>query len=251
MPIARIGSDLVYYAHVPKCAGSSVEDYMRDRFGPLAFLDRAYLSLAERERWSKSSPQHIDWGAATRLFPDGFFTASFAVVRHPVSRAVSAYQFQQSEGTVPAGQGLSAWLTAALAAEAPNPYFADGHVRPQVDFLPPDAHIFHLEHGLDALIPYFDALAGDRAGPRLMGHTNSHTSARPKIVPTPEDIEVIAKHYAADFERLGYRVDIPDPLTPAPVLDADLKAEIAKARAAGPVVRMGRKLRRKLRERML
>ena len=254
MPIIRIGTGLVYFAHVPKCAGSSVENYLRERFGPLGFLDRQYLSLPENERWSKSSPQHIDWAGAERLFPEGFFSESFAVVRHPVARVISAYHFQvEVEKTSQSPTGFGDWLQQNLALQKKQPYLMDGHLRPQSDFIPPDCNIFHLEHGLDALIPYFDALAGDQAEPRAMDFYNARKKAGSKKSPetalSTEDLALIAEIYAEDFASFGYRLNEQDPVHSKPVLDPAFVAENAAARkrASQPLNRVVAKVRRRLR----
>lgn len=260
MPIVRIANALVYYAHVPKCAGSSVEDYLARRFGPLAFLDRRHLAIPEPARWSRTSPQHADWAAIERLFPPGFLTAAFAVVRHPLDRAVSAYRFQaEVEGTVPDGMGFGEWLDAEARARAETPYRSDNHSRPQVDFLPPEntlpCQIFHLEHGLDALIPWLDTLAGNQDGPRAMGHANEAGALRRKdigpVTPTPEDHAKIAKIYAQDFQRLNYTTNQKTPLAQPPKLDPEFlaKAANARARAASPLGRLAARLRRGLEKR--
>lgn len=254
MPIVRIGENLVFFAHIPKCAGSSVENYLRDRFGPLAMLDRDYLSLEARERWTQSSPQHVDWSSLMRLFPANFFADVFAVVRHPVARAFSAYKFQaQVERTVPEGMSFSDWLRAEAKARRDDPHRSDNHSRPQVDFLPPEDEgpvtIFHLEHGLDGVIPYLDGLAGDQSGPRAMGHALQNTPSKTNsAVPSEDEIALVAEIYAADFTRLGYVAEHAAPLRPAPELTPDFIAQnaAARARAKRPLHQLGAKLRRRV-----
>ncbi len=68
MPIIRADSKLIFFAHVPKCGGSAVQTYLNNRFGPLAFEDRRFLSVPERKRWSKTSPQHVDVETLNRMF---------------------------------------------------------------------------------------------------------------------------------------------------------------------------------------
>lgn len=251
MPIARIGSQTIYFAHIPKCAGSSVEDYLRDRFGPLALLDRRYLAQEPVRRWTQSSPQHVDWQALMRLFPADYFDAIFTVVRHPLSRALSAYRFQAKvEGSIPPGMGFGDWLEQEAEARDTNPYRSDNHSRPQVDFLPrtdgPHCAVFHLEHGLDALIPWFDTVEGVARGPRAMQHTNAANAAGDRTRPTPEEIALVAQIYAADFARFGYAPDQPAPLAPAPELSAAFIA--ANQRARTPIRRLATKLRHRARK---
>lgn len=253
MPIVRLAGKLVYFAHIPKCAGSSVEDYLAARFGPLALLDRAYLSVPEPARWPRTSPQHVDAAALARLFPPDFFAAAFTVVRHPLARALSAWRYQaEVEGTTDAGFG--AWL----AAEAGGALFRfDNHALPQTAFLPEgvDCKIFHLEHGLDAVIPWLDELAGDTGGPRAMDHVlpGKGPAARPAPGPayTPTEAEVarVAEIYAADFKAFGYVPGQKAPVADAPALSAAFQAANAraKARAATPFGRLSARLSRRLR----
>ena len=257
MPIARIGDKQVYFAHIPKCAGSSVEDYLADRFGPLALLDRRYLTIPVSERWSLTSPQHIDWASLSRLFPEDYFDHVFAVVRHPVARAISAFRFQaEVEGTIAPDMYFGAWLRSERELRAKSPHRSDNHSRPQSEFLPPETsthcEIFHLEHGLEAMIPYFDHIAGDTGSPRFIDHTNkavSKSGEKDRVQPTADDIALLSEMYAVDFRRFGYDPEDPMPLGAAPQLSGDFLAENkrAKQRAARPAIRFLRRLGGRLR----
>ena len=157
MPIFRAGEKLVYYAHVPKCGGSAVGWYLDERFGPLAFTDRRHTAQPAAARWSRTSPQHIDRGSLARLFPQGFFDAVFTIVRHPVARIVSAYHFQlEVEASIPQDTGFSDWLADLEEQLEEDPFAFDNHVRPMSDIVPEGAQVFHMEHGLDALVGWFD-----------------------------------------------------------------------------------------------
>ena len=88
MPFFRSGGDIIYFAHIPKCAGIAINSYLIQHFGPLAFLDRKFMHQPELERWTKSSPQHVPARVLDRYFPKDFFDKVFTVVRHPVDRLV-------------------------------------------------------------------------------------------------------------------------------------------------------------------
>lgn len=230
MPIIRAAQALIFFAHVPKCGGSSVQDYLRDRFGPLAFEYRGYYSIPERERWSKTSPQHIDNISRDRMFPPGFFDASFAIVRHPVARLVSAYHFQMEvEKSLPEGLEFSTWLEGLPKLREENPFAYDNHVRPMDEIVPPEAKIFYLEHGLDTLVPWFDEVTGEKKGPRAIRHANKRGAyqkvSTQKASPSAADLQLIQELYAADFARFGYTVDSKAPAEPAPELSAELIRE--------------------------
>lgn len=234
MPVFRHGAEWSYFAHIPKCGGTSVERYLMARFGPIGFFDKT-VSLRRDTAWSRTSPQHVDWATLAALLPPEFFASVFAVVRHPVARAVSAYHFQiEVERAIDPATGFSDWLRAQARAFAADPYVTDNHFRPQVDFLPAQgAAIFHLEHGLEAIIPYLDRLAGDAAGPRFIERANSRDGDRRRrggaAAPGPEDLALIEEIYAADFARFGYAVDRPTPAAARP----EVAAEILAARDAG------------------
>ena len=130
MPLVRIGTDIHYFAHVPKCGGSSVEAYLKARFGSLAFLNARFLSAPESHRWTKSSPQHITLDALTGLVPADWITSSFAVVRHPVKRLISAFHFQiENERTVSRQLSIDDWFEDWLEKARETPFLYDNHLR--------------------------------------------------------------------------------------------------------------------------
>ena len=230
MPLVRSGPQLIYFAHVPKCAGSAVEEHLAARFGPLALRDSRHLARPEARRWTRTSPQHVDAASLRRLFPAEFFDIVFAVVRHPVSRVVSAWHFQlEAERTVPHGVSFAEWLEDLEDLHRTDPFRFDNHTRPMDEMIPEGAEIFHFEHDLDAIVFWLDRVTGRRDGPRAMPRTNprgAHGRKGPaKVVPSPRDLEVIAHLYARDFARFGYVPESPAPLAPPPDLPAGAGAE--------------------------
>jgi len=253
MPIFRADEKLILYAHVPKCGGSAVSWYLKNRFGPIAFNDSNFTAQPAARRWSRTSPQHIDRESLSRLFPDGFFDAAFTIVRHPVSRIVSAYHFQlEQEKSFSEHFRFSDWLADLDEMRAENPFVFDNHVRAMDEIVPEGAHVFHMEHGLDQLVPWFDALTGQRADPRAVPRINekgSHSGQRSaKVVPTDADLELIGRIYQKDFERFGYRLGESAPLAPPPELAPEILAERDQAlqELQSPVRRLRRKFNRTL-----
>ncbi|EBA14571.1 hypothetical protein RSK20926_01212 [Roseobacter sp. SK209-2-6] len=251
MPLMRVGTQLIFYAHVPKCAGTSVERYLEARFGKLAFCDTAHLKQAHP--WSRTSPQHIDLKALSRLFPQGFIDESFAIVRHPLTRIVSAWHFQlEVEKTIPAGVEFLEWLSGLAEDWETRPYAFDNHMRPMSDFIPADAQIFYLEHGLDAIIPWLDRVTGTRMDPRFIETANQRSKKKSKKVaklePCSQALELITDLYKEDFERFGYKLDDKMPLSPAPELSQEdrIERDAARAKAERPGAQLVSKIRRKL-----
>lgn len=230
MPIVKTGSKLIFYAHVPKCGGSAVQDYLSARFGSLAFEDRRHTGHDSATLWSKTSPQHIDKRSLSRLFPPGFFDAQFTIVRHPVARIVSAYHFQlEVESRISKQTNFHDWLLELEEGLAENPFLFDNHVRPMSDIVPDGSKVFYLEHGLDALVPFFDDIVGEKAAPRSVGHTNKRgeysKAAGEKVSPSEEDIKIISSIYAEDFERFGYVIGDKKPLASKPYISPNYITE--------------------------
>jgi len=216
MPIFCVHDQLCYFSHVPKCAGTAVEHYLRDRFGKLGLQDSAYLKVRPSQRWTKSSPQHIDVVALNRLLPPSFFKASFTVVRHPVRRLLSVFLFQRDiERKLPVTTEFGAFLEGLEKRSRRNPFYLDNHPRLMSDLVPDNATVFRLEDGIDVVVDWLDDLAGDSLGPRQIASVNSYRQRLdqlrrepgPELRITAENRAQIAEIYAADFKRFGYGID--------------------------------------------
>jgi hypothetical protein len=188
------------------------------------------------------------------LLPAAFFDAVFTIVRHPVSRIVSAYHFQAEVYRSAACEaGFSDWFRTQARAFEEDPFILDNHFRPQVDFIPAECRIFHLEHGLDALVPYIDGLVGNQDGPRFVSHVNQRgggKSSKPdaSVTPSSADIALIEQIYAADFARFGYAADRREPMAPKPALAPEFLAAnaVERARMDRPLNRIAARVRRKI-----
>lgn len=253
MPFFRAGARLVYFAHVPKCGGSAVAQYLQDRFGEVAFLDNRYTARAEASRWTRTSPQHVDALTLDRYVPLGMFDAAFAVVRHPVPRLVSTFHFQKEvERLLPPDMGFSLWLAGVEERLGGEPFHLDNHLLPMSRLVPEGAAVFHLEHGLDPVVAWLDLVAGEASGPRAVLPENRRGDhvrvAEARAEPTAVDLGRIARLYAEDFARFGYAPGSPRPLAPPPTVDPAFAAARDRdlAAAVRPLARLRRKLRRRV-----
>jgi len=209
MPIFRHNGEMHFFAHVPKCGGQSVEAYLQARFGPLAFLNNDYLGIEPDRRWTRSSPQHVDRVALNALIPADWFASSFAVVRHPLNRLISVYNYLSiHHKTIPADLTIEEWLTQNISKHPTAPFAFDNHFALQSELVPESATVFKLEDGLDAIVAHLDTLTGDQTSPRAIEHLNKRLQAPDaefRALPvSPEFCDRIGEHYSADFDRFGY-----------------------------------------------
>jgi hypothetical protein len=230
VPVVKLRDRLLYFSHVPKAAGSSVERYMVERGALLALRDTRWGKQPRRRRWTATSPQHVDAAQFGRLFPQGFFDRVFTVVRHPEDRILSEYRFRAERGLRDARAPLSEWLRFAFALAARDPYAMDGHVRPQVDFLCGEAcAAFRLEDGLDDFVGWLEDALGEPRSGAAFGVRRNATAATPLRLHR-EDRALIEAFYAADYARFGYDRR---PLDPLPTLTAVRRPGAAAAALAG------------------
>jgi hypothetical protein len=254
MPVVRCNAKLLYFAHIPKCGGSSVEDYLLARFRAVGFYDPDMRQTLPSRRWSRTSPQHVDWATLQKLLPAQLLDGVFTVVRHPVSRIVSAFHFQvEVEKAVAPDTSFSDWLAAQARAFEADQFTIDNHFRPQVDFIPKDGcRVFHLEHGLEAIIPYLDGIAGDEDGPRFIRHYNKRDGKRARqaapAVPSAADLRLIESLYSSDFSRFGYTLEHNLHMGAASEIPETILAasRAHRRRADTPLTRLATRVRRSL-----
>ena len=202
MPLFRSNGRNIYFAHVPRCGGTSVEDYLGAKFGELSLHDPKFRDR-RRGRWYKTSPQHILAEQLNVLFAPGFIDEAFAVVRHPVDRLRSAFHFQRDfEKTIEPTMTLAEFVDKLSDPGFRYSRAFDNHFQPQVKIVPKQARIFRFEDGLDAVLDHIDMIAGT-SGKR--GNTPHRLrTGRPSEPISPELPADIATLFADDMEAFGY-----------------------------------------------
>lgn len=236
MPIFRHQGKLYHYAHVPKCAGIAVERYLEARFGRMAFLDDDFNPRPRRLRWTNSSAQHVAVADLATLVPPEWIEGGFAVVRNPVARFASAYNFCALRlRWTPPGMGPEEWFEEWREISKVCPFYLDNHLRPQTELVPEGAKIFRLEDGLDGLPAWLDDLTGETAPGLTIERINDTSDAPEAFFETrtlsPELIARIEAHYQEDYERFGFETGSKPKTVYVPT---------RKAPAGSPFARQGR-----------
>lgn len=217
MPFFRTPSGLVLCVHVPRCAGTSVENYLEGRFGKLAFLDRGHHEQPSGHRWSLVSPQHLDSSCLNRLIPQEYFAESFAVVRHPVARLESVYLYHLHwTQLIPASTSFEQWVSQLEIRRERDYGYLDNHACRMVDLLPEGCRFFRLEDGLSLLEGWLDEVAGS-TWPLHIEHLHRVDQLAGRAVPTSSlhrtrrSVEIISRIYRDDFNFFGYDLEPVEP----------------------------------------
>ncbi len=203
MPLISANGRSVFFAHIPKTGGSSVEEYLVRRFGgPLSLIDRNKRE-GVRGTGLITPLTHVAAIDLREMLPPNL-DFGFTVVRDPIARMQSEYRYQTGVSRM-SRLSFSTWLRIMMIAVRIEPRIYENHIRPQIDLIPENTEIFLLEGGFDSLIQRLDEVTGSTAPDQNVRHLLKRE--RKDIALHRQDVELLASFYADDFERFGY--DLP------------------------------------------
>ena len=158
MPILKSNKNkLTYFVHIPKCAGSSIENYVFQSNSHIAFLRRN--NELDYKNLLNFSPQHTPAKFIEYLFDPSFFDNCFVVIRNPISRLKSAFYFLKECNTIEKKMDINFFVKEILPKNYMNIGWFDNHFYPQYLFLPTNTKykLFLLENGIGAIKKYIDS----------------------------------------------------------------------------------------------
>ena len=199
MPLAHWNGKTIGFAHVPKAGGTSIEDYLLRRFGPLSISD-VNKRTGIKHTGLIVPATHLSKTDLAELLPHDL-TYGFAVVRDPLNRLMSEYRYQSKVSRM-SRLGFSTWVRVMLRAATIEPRLYENHIRPQSDLVPDSFEAFRLEDGFDKLISKLDDIAGCEALDFDVQHLNMRKSE--KIHASRQDIALVKDFYQEDYLRFGY-----------------------------------------------
>ena len=197
------GGPRILFAHVPKTAGSSVRTYLVKRFGRPSLSDNSILDPHHtyRQRGFVNRPAHFSAEDLLEFTPPDL-DLTFAIVRDPLKRILSEYGFQQNQSLL-SKQPFSTWLRTVLKAAEKDRRLFHNHIRPQTEMIPEGAEIFRLEDGLDQLEKRLDEVCGGGVDYGIE-HINKSKAAKDKTVVRQQDVELVLRFFASDYDQFGY-----------------------------------------------
>lgn len=221
MPIIRTNGHLALFIHVPKTGGTAISEALV-RLGKVAFVPRKRPDGRFR-RWPgfEVTPNHMHGAMLRSLFPDGFFSHAFMVVRHPVDRIISEYKYRlkiaqtfRAPRTIKIFErrfvthregipgSFTKWLKRSLRRRQLDPFVLDNHIRPQVEFEAFNPIVYRFEDGVDNVLADMCSRLGIDAGvTELITRVNSSDGCEV----SDGDRALIMDAYQCDFEKYGYR----------------------------------------------
>lgn len=194
MPIFLLNNKVLYFIHIPKTGGSSVEAALRQLGARQALLH------GSKGDFMKCTPQHMHAALAEKFVPASFRDYSFAISRHPVNRLVS--EFHMRRGRWKTSITFDDFVEYAFTKYQENRYIFDNHIRPQAEFLTSDAKEFRFEEGLDKVMEDVCTFAGVNFSLKVP-HKRKKVAEQPSI--SEATLKKIWQFYTVDFERFGYR----------------------------------------------
>lgn len=180
MPIIRKGSHAIHFAHVPRTGGRSL-------------LQAFCMAGWSVDSGSKESHPHPYFDATE----EHLHIPSFAVVRDPVDRFISACKF---EGLCSSQQDI----LSLLRAQSDRPTVSHRHFQPQSRFVGPHTMIFKYEEDLDKLLDYM-RFAGLVRHDHTVGRINSGSAVfEVDKSALGKDLMKVRRWYVEDYRRFAY-----------------------------------------------
>lgn len=202
MPLFIYEKKSFIFMHVPKSGGSSVEWTLKKT------CKTHMLNANVNSNKSLSmpcNPQHFHAEIMESFFDSTEIDFSFLVVREPLQRLLSEYKYRKLSRTK---RGLkikpfSEWVQTTFEKYEDNSYILDNHIRPQSEFIYPNANIFKLENGLGEVIKFVSSKLEINTDQFTEAHRNS--SSNEKIEVDSKVIKLVHEFYSKDYELLGYK----------------------------------------------
>jgi len=198
MPIFSNESSQLFFIHIPKCGGTSIEKYLQKKTGNIAFFDPDPSCFL-------CTPQHFDRSIISSLFPKNYNLKYFTIVRHPVTRLISEY-FHVKKRKKNIIVDFNIWVENIFNSYISDSYVNDNHIKPQSLFIMPNTSVFKFEDGLEAPLQ-FATLNLNLEYTDLAEHEKNWKKDNIKV--KKRTIELIESFYQSDMKTFNYESLLP------------------------------------------
>lgn len=200
MPYIEHGGKRILFVHIPKTGGSSVEDWLSS-IAPLR------LHNPIPTNGLRLTPQHLRMTDIEAMFGADYFDFVFAIVRDPYKRLESEFKMRtkRSADVISQKGRFQAWVDRVLNKVKSDPFFLDGHLIPQWEYLTDNCTIYRFEDGIGEIIKH----VADKTGlpmPDEIPHHRGSSEQQAEINWTANSTIATNQKYRVDFENLGYEM---------------------------------------------
>jgi len=204
MPFIERDAKRILFVHIPRTGGSSIEKSLSD-VAPLRFLYPGKLPFLH------VSPQHLTFPDFKSLLGTDFFNYCFTVVRNPYRRIESIYGMRTAlarERFIKNVSPFNIWLQVNLSHASKDPFYLDGHLRPQTDYIGSGMNVFRYETGLQNIV----SKVSEQTGIPLQLPEKRHLQSQhlSPIEWNYESLSLVNKFYADDFRSFKYNLQVPE-----------------------------------------
>jgi hypothetical protein len=188
----------ILFVHIPKTGGTSVESWMSS-ISPL----RLYNPIPTPGL--RLTPQHLRMTDIEAMFGADYFDFVFAIVRDPYKRIESEFKMrtERSADVITQKGRFNTWLDRVQNMAKTDPFFLDGHLIPQWEYVTENCAIYRFEDGIESIMKD----VAEKTGLPLPDETPHHLSSsnfNVEINWTSNSIIAVNQKYRADFENFDY-----------------------------------------------
>lgn len=130
MPFFKKHNDIIYFAHIPKTGGTSVETFLQSCGYKMYFHGRVLSNKFSSKHHRTSDDKELKL-----LFEFLEPRLSFTVMRHPIERIISEYKWCNTKLNVLTTAALRSFIRTKIYQSKKKKHVNDNHIRPQTDFL--------------------------------------------------------------------------------------------------------------------
>lgn len=198
---------LTLFLHIPKNAGSSVSEELMRSHG----FERMSPGRPIASRRLIVTHYSVDWLIRNKLLSRSALEAgySFAMVRHPLPRALSCYAYLRRKGMIPPDWSLHKYLR-FVALERPKVGGARvsrlSHAAPQMAWLRTQEW-----SGLSETFRVGDLSSAEERLGEVLGRAlhipKTNQSGSELLAPSQKDIRLIERLYKDDYANLGFAME--------------------------------------------
>ena len=209
MPIFLKGDKAILFVHIPKTGGSSIKRLFESMgWRTVEHCSSSVMKKGEPNWYRTNSPQHQNAVSLRRLFRIERFDKVLTFVRHPVDRLVSEFFWRNRSKMSKfsdTGAEFEKWWRESHQIYLSDAGYLDNHLRPQCEFLLPEATVGSFESDLSpdyisqVLSTIGENLPIGTEFPRLNEGQNADNFSIRDVV-----LQEIEEFYATDFQVLAY-----------------------------------------------